>query len=125
MDNRKVCSLSTSGIIDEPNLKLKKIVDYFIYSDKSQSNFFKDYIESFKYIIYKENDNIDNYLVTVKNSLLNILKRYFSTVEINVTKDDNEESETVLRNIYLDITVIDSDGNIGKYVKIAEVKKEV
>jgi len=98
-------TLTLTGWIYDKNIIIKKLMEYFLTSDYSQSTLYYGKISSLKYLIkeyqYDKSLLIDN----VKNTLENLYKRYFKEVEIEISIDDST-SEAVM---YLDITCYDED----------------
>lgn len=99
-------SLSTDGFIDQGNMIMNKLFEYFLASDYSQSNNFIGTIKSLKYLLsanMKPNDLANK----VKEALYLLYSNYFDNV--SVTCDVISEDRAKYR-IYIEIKG-DRDGN--------------
>lgn len=102
MDKRKVFSLSTDNVITEAVLKLDILFVYFLASEYSQSNIYRDNITSLKHIMKNNTGDNDGLISDVNRQLPEYLLRYFDTADVFV--------EIVDKVLNISIRVIDSDG---------------
>lgn len=99
-------TLTLTGWVYDKNLLIKKVLEYFITSDYSESIIYYGKISSFKYLV-KEYGH-DKYLLrdNIKSTLENLYKRYFK--EVNVDIDVKEDKNNEL-NIYLELLCYDEN----------------
>lgn len=82
MDKRIVPTLSTDNFISEPILKLDVLYAYFLSSEYSQTNTYKDSISSLKYLMQKNTGDTSGLVSDIISTLTTFLKRYFTEVNI-------------------------------------------
>jgi O-acetylhomoserine/O-acetylserine sulfhydrylase-like pyridoxal-dependent enzyme len=82
MDKRIVPTLSTDNFISEPILKLDVLYAYFLSSEFSQSNTYKDNISSLKYLMQKNTGDTSGLVSDIISTLTTFLKRYFTEVNV-------------------------------------------
>ena len=102
-------TLSLDGCIATSDIKIVKIFEHFLASEKDQSNIFNGYIASLKYIL-DEYSNVNDIEEGITLTLTGIYTRYFDSVDIEVNVDDNDDKESTY-NISIDIDVMDEYGN--------------
>jgi hypothetical protein len=87
-------TLSRDGFITNKNIVIKKLFEYFLTSEYSQSNTFYRNISSMKYIL---STNKDPYKLkeTMENTLLTLYKRYFTVVDVIIDVSENDDSSTI------------------------------
>jgi len=117
MENRNVLSLSTAKLITNPSLKIEKLLNYFLASDKDQSNYFQKQTCSMKWLIAQYGSNPNEFIIELKNALTSMYKRYFVSAEINIEFNNNEDIDQIIlvKRIGIKIDVIDSDNVSGNY----------
>lgn len=94
-------SLSDDGNIESTAIAIKKLYDYFLVADYSQTFFYTKHIASLKYLMnqYKTTDAVFKEKVT--STLENMYNRYFEFVEVLVRL---ETSGSVI-TMYIDVEV--------------------
>jgi len=102
-------TLSLDGCVATSDIKIVKIFEHFLASEKDQSNIFNGYITSLKYIL-DEYSNANDIEEGITLTLTGMYTRYFDSVDIEVNVDDNDDKESTY-NINIDIDVMDEYGN--------------
>ena len=81
-------TLSSSGFVSDPAVKLERLVSYFFIADNSQSNQHIGRVASLPYLV-KVHGSKPNILVErVQSALEGMLTPYFDTVSVSVTEED-------------------------------------
>ncbi len=111
MGNRTIPSLSTNGNIEDVSLSMKKLFDYFLLADYSQTFFYKGNVASLKYILgnYKNEDDL---LSLLNSALTTLYERYFEEVEIDIrltSTDINSGSADIVFGIAVTTNNIKTD----------------
>lgn len=117
MEKKHVLTLSTANIITNPSLKIEKLLQYFLASDKDQSNYFQKQTSSMKWLIAQYGSNPNDFIIELKNALTSMYKRYFVSVEVNIEFNNNENIDQIIlvKRIGVKIDAIDSDNVTGNY----------
>ena len=102
-------TLSLDGCIATSDIKIVKIFEHFLASEKDQSNIFNGYIASLKFIL-DEYSNANDIEEGITLTLTGLYNRYFDSVDVEVNVDDNDDKESTY-NISIDIDVMDEYGN--------------
>jgi len=102
-------SLSVNGFIKDNDSIMVKLYEYFITSEYSQSNTFYGEIASLKYIL-QHYSGIAELKVAIRETLTTMYSRYFTSVTVDVTINETDNSTTYL----VDITATDDLGTISK-----------
>ena len=77
-------TLTEDGFLDNPQLMLTKLYEYFLSSDYSQSVSFFGNISSLRYIVRKYNEDIDILKMEISDALNVMIGRYWSDYEVTV-----------------------------------------
>jgi len=98
---KTVPTLTTDGFVTHPPHMLIKIFEYFLSSDYSQTVTFYGSIASFRYIVRKHSDNLDNLRYELNTKLQTTLSRFWNnvTVETELTEIPNSVFMSVIFNI--------------------------
>lgn len=117
MEKKHVLTLSTANVITNPSLKIEKLLQYFLASDKDQSNYFQKQTSSMKWLIAQYGSNPNDFIIELKNALTSMYKRYFVSVEVNIEFNNNENIDQIIlvKRIGVKIDAIDSDNVAGNY----------
>ena len=83
-------TLGIHSILDTPKAKLKKLLEYYLYSNKSQSVFYKKYISSLKYDLSTHDTVTTEVLNTIETSITDLLGRYFNDPEVTVQGESKD-----------------------------------
>lgn len=113
-------TLSSQKLVKDPNMKLQLAYLYFFASDYSQSTTYYGNISSAKKILEEYQDDIDLAADALASSLTNMLKRYFTTVDVATTvknKDIAFDIRCTDQNGYI-VTLSDSLTTDGGYIDI-------
>lgn len=87
-------SSSQNYLTDDRSI-MNKLYEYFVTSEWSQSNTYRDKIASLKYIAASGNNSIRTMEENIKQSLRILYVNYFSEVEIEVQVIESEETSKV------------------------------
>lgn len=109
-------TLSSSGVLTNPSLILDRLVKYFLTSNQNQSNIFPNDIASLKYIVHLHSNDPSGFRDALIDSLNKMLNRYFISVDIKVQLNDTT-TESLVKEIQLEINVVDSDNVSGSFSK--------
>lgn len=92
-------TLTLDGFVSNKKAQMVKLFEYFLASDKSQSNIFKN-IQSLKYILTQNKNNTD-----IKYALDKAIIELYSPFFVNVTPDViiRESTTSNVINIYINI----------------------
>lgn len=102
MDNvPTIPSLTLDGFITNKNAQMKKLFEYFLASEYSQSNTFQGKISSLQFILANDKDAIAT-VDLIRTTLISLYKSCFDTVDVVVNYDESDSSSTV--NYSIDIT---------------------
>lgn len=107
-------TLSSSGVLTNPSLILDRLIRYFLASNQNQSNIFPSDVASLKYIVHLHSANPSGFRDALITNLNKMLRRYFNSVDIIVQLNDTT-TESLVKEIQLEINVIDFDNNTGSF----------
>lgn len=124
MSDNKVPSLSTDGWIETPYEKADILMSDFLIAEHSQTILYPNKIASLPFIVQNNiNDNIglNN---EIKNKLGNLLQRYFESVTIeSTTEDDPSDGTKTILNIYAKMTTASGEEiNLARTLQIKDAK---
>ena len=109
-------SLTVEGFITNKRTQISKIVEYFLASDKSQSNTFYGKVYSLKGIL-QEYSSPSDIASTIKSQLTEMCLHHFNSVEV-LTDVSEDKTHRGVYNIKVDI--------IGRYgEEIITLSKEL
>ena len=109
-------SLTVEGFITNKRTQISKIVEYFLASDKSQSNTFYGKVYSIKGIL-QEYSSPSDIASTIKSQLTEMCLHHFNSVEV-LTDVSEDKTHRGVYNIKVDI--------IGRYgEEIITLSKEL
>lgn len=97
-------TLDSVGWVSDPSNILVKLFDYFLTTEKSQSNLFKDQIISFQSLIKELQHDPVLLANKTEQQLTRYFKKPFDTAVVSVVADDLE-SETGRYNLTIDVVV--------------------
>jgi len=95
--------LGTTNWITDPSQLMLKLYEYYLISDKSQSNIFTNHIASLKQTIQKYSD-LTEIKDIIKEELSAMYGRYFDSVVVNVTDNYDDNKANVLLEISIKVT---------------------
>lgn len=102
MDNiPAIPSLTLDGFITNKSAQMKKLFEYFLASEYSQSNTFQGKISSLQFILANDKDTIAT-VDLIRTTLISLYKSCFDIVDVVVNYDESDSSSTV--NYSIDIT---------------------
>ena len=114
----KIPTLSLSGWLAAPEVKMNKLFEHFMASEYSQSNFHYGDVASLKYLIATTTDHTE-----LRNNIINALRKlylnHFDTAEVAV--DVGDVNERGLTPIVVSISVTEN-GNTYTLRKAVEGK---
>lgn len=105
MATNTIPSLSSDGFITNKNMQMARLFSYFMAADYSQSTFFKDKVQSLKYLLAKYNKPASA-ANAIRASLAALYTNYFDKVNVYV---DQEDTERGIVKLYIDIYCVDSN----------------
>lgn len=93
-----VPSLTRNGFISNKNEQMKKLFEYFLASDYSQSNTFSNKIASLKYIMttYKDSSEVKR---EIEKALRLLYQAHFDTVSPSITVYEDASNSVIRYNI--------------------------
>ena len=92
-------TLTLDGFITNKKAQMVKLFEYFLASDKSQSNVFND-IQSLKYIL-TQNKNMSDLKTALDRAIMDLYKPFFTNVTPDVIIKESDTSNVI--NIYINI----------------------
>ena len=106
----KIPTLTPDGFIENDNLKLNKLYEYFITSEYSQTFFYVGHVSSLKYLLgeYPIHDDPEDLASAIKQTLEAMYARYFDTVTVSCTVTEELVNSNIF-NIKLNIEVVNND----------------
>lgn len=112
-------TLTLDGFVTNKQIMFYKIWEYFLTSEKSQSNVFSG-INSYKYIMATafETSNIDGIARSMEGSLTNLYKKYYDNVKVDCEVADDTETNTL--KVRISITVSDTGGTTYRLARELE-----
>lgn len=123
-------SLTIHGMIDNKHLIMKKLWEYFITSDYSQSTSFAGHVHSLRYLIASEQQG--NLASAIESALTEMYTPYFSQIEVKaeVTDKETDSKYSIGISVYakdaegtlytLNKELKTSNGNIDKYEELVD-----
>lgn len=84
----KLPTLSSAGFVDDPSVKLDRILSYFFIADHSQSNQHAGRVASLPYLIKNHAHDPDALIDRIQTALSGLLSSYFDTVSVSVSLED-------------------------------------
>lgn len=120
----QVPTLSASGWAGNISEKLDKLISYFFLSDFSQSHLYRGHVASLPYIIQSSSDNKSLLRTQTQKTLMDLLRPYFDTVQIDVTLIAIDEANPDNINLRVDATVTQDAVlySVGREVQIVNSK---
>ena len=110
-------TLTEHGYITNKHLIVRKLWEYFLAADYSQSNIFRDYVYSLRYIVAKEHP--DDIGAVLESTLSRYYGEYFDNVEVETEVTNNADSGILDIGIYM-VCYDDDDStkyNLHKKIK--------
>lgn len=92
-------TLTLDGFVSNKKAQMVKLFEYFLASDKSQSNVFNN-IQSLKYIL-TQNKNMSDLKTALDRAIMDLYKPFFTNVTPDVIIKESDESNVI--NIYINI----------------------
>lgn len=92
-------TLTLDGFVTNKKAQMVKLFEYFLASDKSQSNVFND-IQSLKYIL-TQNKNMSDLKTALDRAIMDLYKPFFTNVTPDVIIKESDTSNVI--NIYINI----------------------
>ena len=92
-------TLTLDGFITNKKAQMVKLFEYFLASDKSQSNVFNN-IQSLKYIL-TQNKNMSDLKTALDRAIMDLYKPFFTNVTPDVIIKQSDTSNVI--NIYINI----------------------
>ena len=92
-------TLTLDGFVTNKKAQMIKLFEYFLASDKSQSNVFND-IQSLKYIL-TQNKNMSDLKTALDRAIMDLYKPFFTNVTPDVIIKESDTSNVI--NIYINI----------------------
>lgn len=119
----KLPTLTTAGWIDDLVSVSTSLMDYFLVSEDSQSQFYPGEVASLPYLVQQHGSDPDTLVNRSRDVLQRYFSRYFEMASVEVTTDSN--SGTAGRyNVNIDVTVV-KDGvthRLGRLIELGDSK---
>jgi len=100
-----------------PALTLKQLIDYAVYSDKSQSVYFTEDVCSLKYILATVNGTSD-VATPFEEALKKLLLKYFDSVDVAVTVEENGNLGII--NIAVSVTDNNNTYTLDRVINVSD-----
>lgn len=119
-----VPSLSMAGWVNDPTNKSDLLMSHFFEADKAQTYLYGQNISNLQWIIEQYGSNINDVTQQMRYALETYLSRYYDTVIVDVSSDDNASNLTlkVELKIYCKVTDGGKDYVFGKILTVASSK---
>lgn len=120
----KLPTLTSSGWLSDTVTISNKLMDYFLASDFSQTQFYPGEVASLPYIVQEHGHDPDRLVESVRDTLTKYFQRYFRYVRLNVRKI-NLEDEKGQYGIEIDLIAESDDGkrsSLGRLIEIGDSK---
>lgn len=120
---KKLPTLTTAGWLEDVSSVATTLMDYFLTSEHSQSNFYPKHISSLPYLVQQFGSNPTQLADAVQSKLRILYSRYMDEVTVRVS-NTAADSETGQYNLNIDI-IMSKDGkrsSLGRSVAISESK---
>ena len=127
--NSTIPSLPLDGWIENKHLQMRKLWEYFMTSEYSQSNTFYGDIASLKYILAISNPRT-NLVTNLESALGRLYSKYFDKVNPDVTIDGSQDDKWIVKiaitciddntSYYLNRELTYSNGKIEKYEQLLD-----
>ncbi len=119
----KLPTLTDDKILENDNLIINKLYEYFLASEYSQTFFYKKHIASLKYLIGEYSVDDDELLTAITSTLEILYLRYFDEVEVLCEiVPDNAVPDVYIINININVTNNGNSTTLYKSVTIANNK---
>lgn len=92
-------TLTLDGFVSNKKAQMVKLFEYFLASNKSQSNVFNN-IQSLKYIL-TQNKNMSDLKTALDRAIMDLYKPFFTNVTPDVIIKESDTSSVI--NIYINI----------------------
>lgn len=119
----KLPTLTTAGWIDDLVSVSTSLMDYFLVSEDSQSQFYPGEVASLPFLVQQHGSDPDTLANRARDVLQRYFSRYFEMASVEVTTDD--QSGTAGRyNVSIDVTVV-KDGvshRLGRLIELGDSK---
>ena len=117
-----VPTMSLDGFVNDENLKIVKIYQYFLTTLKSQSVIYVDTTISYDSTIKVNITNTNAVANDLEMSLSELYLRYYTDVEVNVEVTENDESNSIGALIDIKIVKDDKSYTLSKSISIVNGK---
>ena len=111
-----LAALSDLGWTDDPERIVDKLFSYFLASHYSQSNMFLGHIASLPYLIYEYQNNMDQLVFNIEDTLRKMYGRYFDNVEVSVSVNTINDSNTEM-TISILVSLPDRDIELSRVLQ--------
>lgn len=108
-------TLTSAGWIKDPKVKMNKLFEYFMASERSQTTLVKTGAHSLKYILANTKDFTQT-ATMIKDSLTALYAAYFDDVDVE-TQVNEDDSSTVTIVIYITAMEDGSEYTLQKAVE--------
>ena len=119
----KLPTLTTAGWIEDLVSVSTSLMDYFLVSEDSQSQFYPGEVSSLPFLVQQYGSDPDELANRARDVLQRYFSRYFEMTSVEVTTDS--KSGTVGRyNVNIDVTVV-KDGvthRLGRLIELGDSK---
>lgn len=119
----KLPTLTTAGWIDDLVSVSTSLMDYFLVSEDSQSQFYPNEVASLPYLVQQHGSEPASLTARARDVLQRYFSRYFDMASVEVTSDNVNKSRGRY-NINIDVTIV-KDGvshRLGRLIEVGDSK---
>lgn len=100
-----IATLSSAGWVSGVAETADRLIAYFLYADKSQTEFYPSVVYSLPYLIQQNGSNPLELERSVKSAISTYLQPYFDQIEATVTTDQPTTDDPNRINLSIDLMV--------------------
>jgi hypothetical protein len=119
----KLPTLTTAGWIEDLVSVSTSLMDYFLVSEESQTQFYPGEVASLPFLVQQYGSDPDTLVSRGRDVLQRYFSRYFDMASVEVTSD-NDSGVAGQYNINIDVTVV-KDGTthrLGRLIELGDSK---
>lgn len=119
----KLPTLTTAGWIDDLVSVSTSLMDYFLVSEESQTQFYPGEVASLPFLVQQHGSDPETLVSRGRDVLQRYFSRYFDMASVEMTTDNNSGSSGRY-NINIDVTIV-KDGKthrLGRLIELGDSK---
>ena len=119
----KLPTLTTAGWIDDLVSVSTSLMDYFLVSENSQSQFYPGEVSSLPFLVQQHGSEPASLTSRTRDVLQRYFSRYFDMASVEVTSD-NANKSLGRYNINIDVTIVKGSVShrLGRLIEIGDSK---